>query len=46
MRTDISKALHFKEELDKAGFETVVSVSKGQDIVGACGQMTGDKMEE
>ena len=41
-RISIEKAYAFEKQLKDAGFETFLSVSVGRDVLGGCGQMTGD----
>ena len=38
-RPSIEKAREFERKLNESGLETKISISKGQDIAGACGQM-------
>ena len=40
-RPSIEKAKYFEKKLNEQGLETKISISKGQDIAGACGQMAG-----
>ena len=40
-RPSIEKAKYFEKRLNEYGLETKISISKGQDIAGACGQMAG-----
>lgn len=40
-RPSIEKAKYFERKLNEQGLETKISISKGQDIAGACGQMAG-----
>lgn len=40
-RPSIEKAKYFEKKLNEYGLETKISISKGQDIAGACGQMAG-----
>ena len=42
-RPSIEKARSFEKKLNENGLETKISISKGQDIAGACGQMAGKK---
>lgn len=42
-RPSIEKARYFERKLNEKGLETRISISKGQDIAGACGQMAGKK---
>lgn len=42
-RPSLEKAKDFERKLNVYGLETKISVSKGQDIAGACGQMAGKK---
>lgn len=42
-RPSIEKAKEFERKLNEHGLETKISISKGQDIAGACGQMAGNK---
>lgn len=42
-RTSIEKAKEFENKLKENGLEATISISKGQDIAGACGQMAGKK---
>lgn len=44
-RPSIEKAKYFEKKLNENGLETKISISKGQDIAGACGQMAG-KMKQ
>ena len=45
-RTSIEKAKEFENKLKENGLEATISISKGQDIAGACGQMAGKKREQ
>lgn len=40
-RPSIERAKYFEKKLNEHGLETKISISKGQDIAGACGQMAG-----
>ena len=40
-RPSLEKAEYFVKKLNENGLETKISISKGQDIAGACGQMAG-----
>lgn len=40
-RPSLEKAEYFEKKLNENGLETKISISKGQDIAGACGQMAG-----
>lgn len=40
-RPSLEKAKYFEKRLNENGLETKISISKGQDIAGACGQMAG-----
>lgn len=42
-RPSIEKAREFERKLNESGLETKISISKGQDIAGACGQMAGKR---
>lgn len=45
-RPSIEKAKYFEKKLNEHGLETKISISKGQDIAGACGQMAGKIKQE
>ena len=40
-RPSLEQAKYFEKKLNEHGLETKISISKGQDIAGACGQMAG-----
>lgn len=40
-RPSLERAKYFERKLNENGLETKISISKGQDIAGACGQMAG-----
>lgn len=42
-RPSLERAKEFERKLNEYGLETKISISKGQDIAGACGQMAGRK---
>lgn len=45
-RPSIEKAKEFENKLKENGLEATISISKGQDIAGACGQMAGKNREQ
>lgn len=45
-RPSIERAKDFEKILNESGLETKISISKGQDIAGACGQMAGKKKKQ
>ena len=45
-RPNIIRAKEFKSKLNESGLETTISISKGQDIAGACGQMAGKNIKK
>ena len=42
----MERAKKFENKLKENGLEATISISKGQDIAGACGQMAGKNRKQ